>query len=474
MSNPKKIGFVAPATLADMPRNTPVLLALSGGADSRALLHFLVADADENGYSLTLAHVNHGIRGGEALRDRAFCEALAKQYGLELCVLDVDLPLLARERGIGLEEAGRAVRYDYFARLMAEREIPLLATAHHADDQLETILFRLARGTGLGGLTGIAPCRPFASGFLTRPLLGASKKSILNYCKANDLQFVIDSTNVEAIAARNRIRAEVVPILEQLFDGPQDRVTAMTETLREDEALLSEMANELLTRARVRDALSIESLKGAHASLQRRALAMWCREQTLAEPERVHVEALMRLLQGETPRAAVALPQDFCAYADMGWLLIERREEMTKSSFRLPLIEGETRLAGGVCVSVKKVENSAKVHNMYTQSCIMIYECSDLGKRGFYWRSREAGDTLLCNGMHKQLRKLYREARIPVRWRDRLPVLCDEEGIVWAPFVGCRDHLNGKGEAWLLTVALPIPAQKEQEKTDYESNGARH
>lgn len=446
-------GFVSPAVLAGLSPETPVLLGLSGGADSRLLLHLLAEDSKQKGYRLTLAHVNHGIRGENALRDRDFCATLAKQYGLELSVLDADVPRLAAERGMGLEETGRAVRYDYFARLMSERNIPILATAHHADDNLETVVFRLARGTGLAGLCGIAPCRGFENGYLTRPLLGMSKQRILELCDGYGLQYVTDETNAEPTAARNRIRAEVTPLFEQLFDDPQSRVYHMSESLREDEALLRGMADELLAAARVENhGLSLDVLVAAPKPIRRRVLAMWCRQCIGAEPERVHLEALEHLVIAGGSREAVALPRDATALAEMGVLRMVVEPIACAADFRLPLTEGVTVLDSGIRITVEKSEKSSKIHSTYTQACIMIYGRLD----AYCWRSRREGDQLLSGGMHKKIRKLFREAGIPVRVRDCMPLLCDEAGIVWAPFAGARDHESGEGDTWLLRVELPI------------------
>ena len=445
-------GFVSPATLAGLPPETPVLLGLSGGADSRLLLHLLAKDAKQKGYCLTLAHINHGIRGEHALRDRAFCESLAKQYGLELAVLDTDVPRLAAERGTGLEETGREIRYGYFADLMKERNIPILVTAHHADDNLETVIFRLARGTGLSGLCGIAPCRRFENGYLTRPILGMSKRRILELCAEYGLQYVTDETNGEPIAARNRIRAEVTPQLEQLFEDPQSRVYHMSESLREDEALLHGMAEELLHAARVKNGLLLDVLEGAPKPIRRRALAAWCRTAIGAEPERVHLEALEHLVTAGTPREAVALPHGTTAFAETGVLQLASEPTEGSYDFDLPLTEGVTVLDSGIRITVEKSEKSSKVHSTYTQACIMIYGRLD----AYCWRSRREGDQLLSGGMHKKIRKLFREAGISVRLRDRIPLLCDREGIVWAPFAGARDHVSGEGDTWLLRVELPI------------------
>ena len=177
-----------PWELADVSPQTPVLLALSGGADSRFLLHVLSKGAERDGFPILLAHVHHGIRGETADRDCEFCLSLAARYGLPIEVLRADVPTLAREHGRGLEEEARAVRYEFFGRLMRERGIHLLATAHQADDLLETMLFRMARGTGGGGLCAIPRVRKFGEGWLTRPLLEltAAEKKLVELYRAAD------------------------------------------------------------------------------------------------------------------------------------------------------------------------------------------------------------------------------------------------------------------------------------------------
>ena len=148
-----------PWELAKTDPKTPVLLGLSGGADSRYLLHVLAQGAKRDGFPVYLAHVHHGIRGETADRDCAFCRELAKAYGFPIEVLYADVPAQAKEHGRGLEEEARRVRYDFFSRLMKQKGIPLLVTAHQADDLLETMLFRFARGTGGGGLCGMTAVR---------------------------------------------------------------------------------------------------------------------------------------------------------------------------------------------------------------------------------------------------------------------------------------------------------------------------
>ena len=182
-------GFALPHVLSGMTPESPILVGFSGGADSRALLDLLKKYADQNGTQIFAAHVNHGIRGEEADRDEAFCRAIAKDYGIPFFVHRVDIPSLARDTGKSVELCARDERYAFFARLMQENSIPLLATAHNSNDNLETMLFNLARGSGLSGLCGIPPKRECEGGLLIRPILLMSKDDVLEYCRENGLDF---------------------------------------------------------------------------------------------------------------------------------------------------------------------------------------------------------------------------------------------------------------------------------------------
>ncbi|MBR3894853.1 MAG: tRNA lysidine(34) synthetase TilS [Clostridia bacterium] len=458
--------FCAPAELAKLPPETPVLLAFSGGADSRALLHMLAMLAKERGFRLTLAHVEHGIRGDASRRDLAFCRMVASQYGLEICTLSADVPALAKERGRGLEETAREVRYAFFDRLMREKGIPLLATAHHADDQAETMLFRLCRGTGLGGLSGIAPVRPFSVGMLTRPLLHLSKQEILNYCAEHQLEFVTDATNLNCAYARNRLRAQVLPVMEELFEGSAQRISATADALREDARLLDEMAAEALARASVGDGLSLDALRAAPTPICRRMLIRWIADETGRTPERVHINAVMNLLFEDGARACAALSGGTSAVAEFGRLrLILGREERPTVDV-VPLREGETLLGNtGIRVLVQKnTAERKKVHNSDTEIDINLNIDSAMIERGLFWRFRRDGDRLLMNGMHKRLRRLLRAAGIPPRLRDRIPLLCDGDGIVWVPYVGLRDHVEREGISYRVSLEMPeIPLENAEE-----------
>ncbi|MBR2849854.1 MAG: tRNA lysidine(34) synthetase TilS, partial [Clostridia bacterium] len=213
------VGFKQPPLLSGLDGSEAILVGFSGGADSTALLHILSRYSKDSGCRICAAHINHGIRGEEADRDEEFCRVFANTLGIELFVLHADVPTIAKQSGESIETAARRVRYDYFAKIMREQDIKILATAHNANDNLETLIFNIARGSGLGGMCGIPDSRPTECGVVIRPILSMEKSEILEYCEKNSLDFVTDSTNTDTDYTRNLIRAKTIPIMQEINSG---------------------------------------------------------------------------------------------------------------------------------------------------------------------------------------------------------------------------------------------------------------
>ena len=449
--------LIDPRKLAELDPQAPVLLAFSGGADSMALLDMLEKEQDKNA-PILLAHVNHGIRGEEALRDRAFCEKIAKERGLEIAILDVDVPTLAKERGQSLEEAAREVRYAFFADLMRERNIPILLTAHHADDHLETVLFRIARGTGLAGLGGIAPMRPFATGNLVRPLLGFTKQEILQYCKENCLAFVTDSTNTDTTYARNRIRAEVLPVLESLYTDVAHRAVRMSADLFEDESLLFGIATDFVEQNTAGGTLCVEALQKAHPAIRRRALQIWFEKERGATLEAVHLQALLHLVEGGETTARVALPTDVSAYCTAkGRLALTKTKPQPVGEYTMPLTLGEVPIPNtNVSIRITRIDSQTDTNEKNGSVLVLMGEWEDLQQQSFTWRNRREGDVIFRGKMHRQVRRLWATRGIPTELRQALPLLVSDKEIVWAPFVGMSDDLKEKNAKACTASAIKI------------------
>ena len=452
--------FRSPHTLAARPAPTDVLLALSGGADSRLLLELLSRDAREHGYVLHLAHVNHGIRGEEATRDEQFCRDLAQRYGCPFYLLRADVPALAQERGESLEMTARHVRYEYFSALMQEHGISLLATAHHADDNLETVLLRLCRGTSAAGLSGIAPARPFGNGHLVRPLLGMTRAEILSLCATWNLTYVTDSTNTDTAYARNLVRLQVTPALEQISHLPQRQVARSCTLLREDDALLYDMAQTALDGSRTPDgALSLPALRQSPLPILRRVLVLWLRENEILSPQGCHVDALLHLIDSTTC-AATDLPGNHRATTDGHTLRLSDKQEQPSPVLPpdqiFPLLDGVTDYAAlgfrtELCPS--DAQSQRKQQNVYKP---FIHEAItfDTIDATAHWRARREGDVLLMGGIHRKIRKLQNAAHIPAPLRERIPLLCDAHGVLWVPFVGTRDGATLDGGGYRLTLEI--------------------
>lgn len=471
-------GFTPPAKISGYPSDTPMLLALSGGADSALLLHLCAEHAKQAGARIHLAHVNHGIRGEEADRDEQFCRTLAAHYGLPLHVLHADIPAEVKDSGESVEQAARRVRYGYFAALMREHSIPMLLTAHHADDNLETLLLRLVRGTGLSGLGGIAPVRPFvqvgeAIGALApvvvRPLLTLSRRDVLAACAALGLTYVTDSTNADVHYARNRLRRDVLPVLREMVDHPEQQVLHTCEVLREDEAFLLSLAHDFLNASdhRQGNALVRKALAVAPLPIAKRALRLWIDELTGHTPEACHVQAVLALcLDGGTSHS-VSIEGGYTVTADKTLLHVVEpsvKDDLTEP-FELEIDPDASELTAGgwhVCIErsnahtgVTASSNDAtNVYNPFIRDTlsfdiIIPYDAA----RPLVLRSRREGDVLLLRGKHRKLRKLQNERGIPPALRERLPLLCDGDGILWAPMVGHRDGTDTAPDGYLhLTI----------------------
>jgi len=226
-----------------LQRHERVLVGLSGGTDSVVLLHALLMLKKEYSPDIYIAHLDHGFRGEESAKDREFCKDLAEELGLEIACEEIDVPRIAREKGISPEEAARFERYAFFKRVAKTKSLKKIAVAHTRDDQAETVLMRIIRGAGMAGLAGISPLRDMKGVTIIRPLIEISRKDIEDFLKSNDLQFRHDSSNDKIIFTRNRVRHELIPYLEEGFNPNVKEVLANTaENLRVENEFLEKFA----------------------------------------------------------------------------------------------------------------------------------------------------------------------------------------------------------------------------------------
>lgn len=463
-------GFQAPHRLAGLPEDTPILVGFSGGADSHSLLHMLRRLSQTTGAPLYAAHVHHGIRGEEADRDEEFCRRTAEALGVRFFVTHADVPTLAKEHKTSIETEARAVRYAFFDRLMREHDIPLLVTAHNADDNLETVLFHLARGTGLPGLCGIPISRRFADGVLVRPLLGVSRAEILRYCTQHALTYVCDSTNTDTDYTRNRIRSEIVPALCAIHPQAVANSARTCETLRTDELCLQSMTDWFLEELREDGSLEIEKINGSPSAIVNRALmALFADVSEGGSLEYTHVQALRRLCENGRPHARLSLPNQTEAVLENGRLFFEKKRKISAPEpYEIQLQSGVNRVSQTQSQII--IENSHKPINIYKNSILLSIDSAKINGV-LYARNRQAGDRIRLGNCGKSLKKLYCEKKIAPTLRQRLPVICDGDGILAVPLVGIRDGAKATADTerplLIRLILSPCSAESEPTVTSY-------
>ena len=382
-----------------------ITCAVSGGADSVALLFALYLLKDKLQISLSAAHFNHHLRGAESDRDEDFVREFCGRYDISLTVGHGHIVPGKK----GLEAAARDARYGFFQTIPGK-----IATAHTADDNAETVLMHLVRGTGLKGLGGIAP----ENGNVIRPLLNCTRQDVEAFCAEWCLGYITDSSNKGDDFLRNRLRHHVMPLLKQ--ENPQlaENTSAMALRLRQDENCLAELAEC--------DGMDVEKLRQMHPALRSRALEAFLKRSGIREPEAPHIAQAEALVFAEKPSAFARFPGGITIARNYGFLEVrENRDALPEVLLPVPgnVIWGDYR------VSVTCDGEDGMI--VYPRGAITV-------------RSRQTGDKIRLSGGSKSLKKLFIDRKIPAAQRDRIPVICDEAGILAVHGIGINQDRAGE------------------------------
>lgn len=435
-----------------LPAGARVLCALSGGADSMCLLHVLLQAAPEGGFQVEAAHFNHGLRGDEAQRDEEFVREQCARRNVPLAVGRGDVRAFARREGQTIEEAARTLRYAFLEECAQASGCTRIATAHNADDNLETLLLHLVRGAGLHGLAGIPPRR----GKLIRPLLAVSRAEIEAYLARHGIPHVEDSTNTDAAYARNRLRHQVIPVLRELNPRLSEHSAQTMGYLRLDNDYLNAQALKACEQARrtpeglTIPAQAVARLPEALAPrAARRLLELTAQGNT--DCSAAHLRALVDLARSGDPSGEISLPHGRLARRVYGDLVLTVQAPPPAPFSPVPLVrEGETPLTGTPwrcrCRGVLCPQWESRRPGAF-------YLAKSALEEGALLRPRQTGDTLALPGRGtKTIKKLLIDARVP-RWeREVLPVLADGRGVAaLAGFGPDRSRAARPGEAsWEL------------------------
>lgn len=408
-----------------------VLVGFSGGGDSAALLHILKGYTDKRGIRLLAVHINHMIRGAEADSDEEFCRLFCESFGIEFCSVREDIPKRAKSEKKGLEECARDFRYGVFEEICRKEGISKIATAHNADDNLETVLFNLARGCGVSGIGGIQPVRDK----IIRPLIEVTKDQILDYCEKMGVPFIYDSTNGDTDYTRNYIRHNILPHMKHLNPRVSEGVVTTSKAARDSvEAISRSIEMGVWDINTAPEAVRVRMIGEKYAKAGGKEGAL----------EACHYRAVSELMAKKAEGSSVSLPCRIRARISKGELVFEDdlREKPKKLEGRYPLCLGVTvieELDAAVEI-IPKDEKSKISENVYklTMKAIICFDTID-DIVGLYVRPRQNGDRYRLGGMTKSVKKLLWEKRLSAEEKMNYPVVCDSEGIVFLPGFEIRD-----------------------------------
>ena len=408
-------------------------VGFSGGADSVCLIDVLSSLKDTYGIIVKAIHINHNIRGAEADRDEQFVRDFCKKKNIELLVCNVDVPALAKERKISLEECGRQVRYDCFENSCCDA----VAVAHTLSDSIETMLFNLARGTGAKGLTGISPRR---EPNIIRPLVYCTRKDIETYCNEHKLDYVTDSTNLLDDYTRNHIRHNIVPAFEKINSDFENSFLRAMNSIREEDDFICSCAMELLDKSRCEQGHKISVLSSADDAVVKKCILEILKEMMKKPPEARHVESVFSLIKAG--KGKIELSKDLYIFAN-GDIISFSCAEVESFEWRTDFKDGVAQTPFGKIVLTENSEDGGEAFD------------ADKIRDTLFVSSRLPGDrfTFVKRGVTKNLKKLFNELKIPAEKRNSVAVLHDGKNVVWIEDIGVNSmYIPGVNSQKIITI----------------------
>ena len=409
-----------------LDNTSKVVVGFSGGADSLCLLHFLNQYKDELSINVEAAHINHGIRGDEAQRDAVFAEKFCKSNNIAFHLLEVDCVAEAEKSNESLEECGRRIRYGFFESLCDDKT--KIATAHNCNDNAETVVFNIVRGASFNGACGIPPKRDN----IIRPLIYCTRDEIEGYCQLNNLQYVTDSTNLSCDYTRNKIRHLIIPVMNQINSAALSNITSFSSSAKDITSFINNEANNALMCAKKDENIyDVTSLLKYDKVVIKQAIMLAFRKFCNKSLDSTKIDKIYQLL---------LQPGRLQLFGDIYVEVVKKQIRFFKlnQSVDFPdvIIESLPFYFNNdfCCINISEYKNSEKINKMLLDNLI---DCDKI-VGNICLRTRREGDKFKHprRKVTKTLKKLFNELNIPVEMRDSLPVLCDDQGVIWVYSVG--------------------------------------
>ncbi len=414
-------------TYCELKAGDSVIAAISGGADSMALLDSLRYVAGQRGLVLFAVHVQHHLRGAEAEADAELVQQVCCQTKVQFVRKDVDVTSFSLAQGLSVETAARVLRYEALEEVRQEKQAAFIFLAHHRDDQAETVLLNLLRGAGIKGLAAME----VRNNYLLRPFLNVEKNTLIAYCGRHKLAYAVDSSNFDCQYKRNWVRQKLLPELASV--NPEiSRVLAQTARLaRQDEDCLSAQAAEYLWRHRLRDnevfGLDVADFGALPVAVASRVVRQALGQVAVGEYNYGHIEAVMQLIAKGVSGKKLTLPQVKVKYAYGQLLFTVEEEDIRIEAQEINLVvPGQTEFANGTI----KCDIVSRADIMQGDN-ICYYPCALLSKQVVV-RHRRPGDVFRPVGSgNKKLKKYMIDKKIPVALRDKLWLVACDKQIIW-------------------------------------------
>ena len=424
-----------------LKRGDTVLVALSGGPDSVALLHLLYELKSKYRISLAAAHLNHGIRR-ESVGEREFCRGLCRRMKIRFHSKKVDVPALSKKTGLSLEEAGRQARYEYFDSLCRRFGYSKIATGHTADDSVETIIFNMIRGSGLRGIAGI----PARRGRIIRPLIDIGKEEIVRWLKANRIEYVIDKTNLSTAFARNMIRNRIIPQLEKLNPQARRNILRMARIAAEeveftDSVAVSVFEKALMQAGKSKIALDLGKLRGYDRKLRKRVIgeAYVRLNGSRTRPLSESLERAAGLLDGRNG-ARAPLGRNIWIEKSHGRIFVFKEAAGRKEI--LLTIPGTTEIARSDIRLEVEILKRSQVKRLKTDPNTALLDYGRVKNAVVrFWRK---GDRIRPFGMRgrRLLSDVFTDRKIPSLNRAETPLVVVDGNIAWVAGVMISDDFK--------------------------------
>ncbi|WP_428910347.1 tRNA lysidine(34) synthetase TilS [Niallia sp. Krafla_26] len=413
-----------------------ILVGVSGGPDSLALLNYLLKKQQD--FFLFVGHVDHMFRGEESFQDAKFVEEFCQKNKIPFTMKRMNVPKYMKETGKSAEVAARECRYQFFAEVMKEYELTHLVLAHHGDDQIETVLMRLTRGSSGAARAGIPFTRPFHNGTIIRPFLCLSRDEIEQYCKEHNLKPRYDPSNDRDIYLRNRFRKYVLPFLKKENANVHEHFRRFSEDLQQDEEYLQELTKEKMNtvwkeKKPNRVTIDIDEFQRMPLSLQRRGIQLILNYLYLEKPQAlsaVHIDSIFTLIDSTNPSGKLDFPLGLKVIRSYRLCHFQYSLDPC-TSYRFEFTEpGECVLPNGNCISIQCMKTPVKTNS---NSILLMRRDVDFP---IIIRTKEQGDRMSLKGMKgtKKLKGIFIDHKVPILDRESWPVITDRNNrILWLP-----------------------------------------